>query len=60
MEYDTIDEKFIILEKKGHGGTAKVFLVKEKDSEGVNVAKVLKEKKLKSHQINILWMKLIF
>ena len=54
MESNIIDDTYIISEKIGSGGTAKVFLVKEKDSEEVNVAKVLKEKKLKSHQINIL------
>ena len=44
MESNTIDDTYIISEKIGSGGTAKVFLVKEKDSEEVNVAKVLKEK----------------
>ena len=44
MESNIIDDTYIISEKIGSGGTAKVFLVKEKDSEEVNVAKVLKEK----------------
>ena len=44
MELETIDDKYIILKKVDSGGTAKVFLVKEEDSDEVYIAKVLKEK----------------
>ena len=40
---ETIDSKYIILEKKGHGATANVFLVKENNKDTVFAAKVLKE-----------------
>ena len=40
---ETIDNKYIILEKKGHGATANVFLVKEPNEDKVYAAKVLKE-----------------
>ena len=40
---DTLDDKYKIIEKLGKGGTAKVFLVTEKnDSKIQNIAKVLK------------------
>ena len=41
---DSIDGKYIIIEKKGHGATANVFLVKEPNSNKIYAAKVLKEK----------------
>ena len=44
MENESIDDKYIILNKIDKGGTSKVFLVKEKDSEEICIAKVLKEK----------------
>ena len=45
MESDeSIDGKYIIIEKKGHGATANVFLVKEPNSNKIYAAKVLKEK----------------
>ena len=38
-----IDDKYIILKKIGRGGTAKVFIVKEKKSNNIYAAKVLKD-----------------
>ena len=38
----TIDTKYLILEKKGSGGTANAFLVKQKGNETEYIAKVLK------------------
>ena len=40
---ETIDNKFIILEKKGQGATADVFLVKDPTTQNVYAAKVLKQ-----------------
>ena len=40
---ETIDSRYIILDKKGFGATANVFLVKETNSDTVYAAKVLKE-----------------
>ena len=38
-----IDDKYIILKKIGRGGTAKVFIVKEKNTNHIYAAKVLKD-----------------
>ena len=43
-EIESIDNKYIILEKKGSGGYSKVFVVKPFNSEEKYVAKVLKVK----------------
>ena len=40
---ETIDSKYIIIEKKGHGATASVYLVKEINKDTVYAAKVLKK-----------------
>ena len=40
---ETIDSKYIILDKKGHGATANVYLVKEENNPTVYAAKVLKK-----------------
>ena len=40
-----IDKKYIILKKIGRGGTAKVFIVKEKESYHIYAAKILKDYK---------------
>ena len=40
---ETIDSKYIIIDKKGSGLTANVFLVKEGNSDKIYAAKVLKE-----------------
>ena len=46
MEIENIiDEKYIILKKIGRGGTAKVFIVKEKESDHIYAAKILKDYK---------------
>ena len=44
MENESIDDKYIIIKKIEKGGTSKIFIVKEKDSEEKYIAKVLKEK----------------
>ena len=41
---ETIDSKYIIIDKKGHGATANVYLVKQEDDNNIYAAKVLKEK----------------
>lgn len=47
MEADNLlDKDFIIIEKKGNGGTAKVFIVKEKETGSIYAAKVLKDSSL--------------
>ena len=52
---ETIDNTYIILEKKGHGATSNVFLVKEINNETIYAAKVLKEhSNLFEKEINIL------
>ena len=43
QEQETIDSKYTILEKKGFGATANVFLVKQNNDNNVYAAKVLKE-----------------
>ena len=40
---ESIDNKYVILEKKGFGATANVFLVKDPNTEKIYAAKVLKE-----------------
>ena len=40
---ETIDSKYIIIEKKGHGATASVYLVKEINKDTIYAAKVLKK-----------------
>jgi serine/threonine protein kinase len=40
---DSIDNKYIIIERKGHGATADVYLVKEPVTQKIYAAKVLKE-----------------
>ena len=40
---ESIDDKFIIIDKKGHGATANVFLVKDPSTEKIYASKVLKE-----------------
>jgi len=42
-DQETIDNKYIILEKKGHGATANVFCVKDFDHDTVYAAKILKK-----------------
>ena len=42
-DQETIDNKYIILEKKGHGATANVFCVKDFDHDTVYAAKTLKK-----------------
>ena len=42
-EENTINNKYIILEKKGRGGTANVYLVEDKNDKKQYAAKVLKE-----------------
>ena len=42
-DQETIDSKYIILDKKGHGATANVYLVKEENNPTVYAAKVLKK-----------------
>ena len=54
-ENETIDSRFIILDKKGYGATANVYLVKEINQQTVYAAKVLKEHSdLFEKEINIL------
>ena len=51
----TIDSKYIITEKKGHGATANVYLVKLANSDEVYAAKVLKNRsKLFEKEVLIL------
>ena len=40
---DSIDNKYIIIERKGHGGTADVYLVKEPETNKTYAVKVLIE-----------------
>ena len=48
---DSINSRFIIIEKKGSGGTANVFLVKERNHDDiVYVAKVLKDVEEKKYE----------
>ena len=42
-EENTINNKYIILENKGHGGTANVYLVEDKNDKKQYACKVLKE-----------------
>ena len=54
-DQETIDSRYIILDKKGHGATANVYLVKEANNPTVYAAKVLKKKSdLFDREINIL------
>ena len=54
-EQETIDSKYIIIEKKGHGASASVFLVKDKNQQNVYAAKVLKKPSdLFQNEINML------
>ena len=41
---ESIDNKYIIIEQKGHGATSNVFLVKDPNTNKVYASKVLKEK----------------
>lgn len=41
-DQESIDSKYIILDKKGFGATADVYLVKEANHDDVYAAKVLK------------------
>ncbi len=43
QEANSIDSKYIILEKKGRGATANVYLVEDKNTKSKYAAKVLKE-----------------
>ena len=53
-DQETIDSRYIILDKKGHGATANVYLVKEANNPTVYAAKVLKKKSdLFDREINI-------
>lgn len=48
---DSINSRFLIIEKKGSGGTANVFLVKERNHDDiVYVAKVLKDVEEKKYE----------
>ena len=52
---ETIDNKYKIIEKKGHGASANVFCVKELNNETIYAAKVLKKHSdLFQKEINIL------
>jgi BR serine/threonine kinase/MAP/microtubule affinity-regulating kinase len=52
---DTIDSKYIIIDKKGHGASSSVYLVREIKTQKVYAAKVLKkEQDLFQNEINIL------
>ena len=42
-DQESIDSKYIILDKKGFGATADVYLVKEANHDDVYAAKVLKK-----------------
>ena len=54
-DYETIDSKYVILDKKGHGATANVYLVRELNQQTVYAAKVLKKSSdLFEKEINIL------
>ena len=54
-DQETIDSKYIILEKKGNGATANVFLVRESNSQTHYAAKVLKNPShFFQNEINIL------
>jgi serine/threonine protein kinase len=54
-ELESIDSKYIIVDKKGHGATANVYLVREPNQEKLYAAKVLKEpSNLFEKEINIL------
>ena len=54
-EQETIDSKYIILDKKGHGASASVYLVKEINKQNSYVAKVLKqESDLFENEVNML------
>ena len=54
-EQETIDSKYIIIEKKGHGASASVYLVKDKNQQNVYAAKVLKKPSdLFQNEINML------
>lgn len=54
-DQETIDNRYIILDKKGHGATANVYLVKEQNNPTVFAAKVLKKHSdLFQKEINIL------
>ena len=54
-DQETIDNKYIILEKKGHGATANVFCVKDFDHDTVYAAKILKKHSdLFDKEVNIL------
>ena len=54
-DQETIDSKYIILDKKGHGATANVYLVKKADEPDIYAAKVLKKRSdLFDKEINIL------
>ena len=54
-EQETIDSKYIIMEKKGHGASASVYLVKDINQQNVYAAKVLKKPSdLFQNEINML------
>ena len=54
-DQESIDSKYIIVDKKGHGATANVYLVREPNQNQLFAAKVLKEpSKLFEKEINIL------
>ena len=54
-EQETIDSKYIIIEKKGHGASASVYLVKDINQQNVYAAKVLKKPSdLFQNEINML------
>ena len=54
-DQESIDSKYIIVDKKGHGATANVYLVREPNKEELFAAKVLKEpSNLFEKEINIL------
>ena len=54
-DQESIDSKYLIVDKKGHGATANVYLVREPNQEQLYAAKVLKEpSNLFEKEINIL------
>ena len=58
----TIDTKYLIIKKKGSGGTANAFLVKQKGNDTNYIAKVLKvedKKNIKYHENEVKYLKIL-
>ena len=59
---ETIDKKYLIIEKKGSGGTANAFLVKQKGNDTNYIAKVLKvddKKHIQYHENEVKYLKIL-